>query len=291
MNKYKYLLSISMLGFFSQVSASDAESMPTDQLPHVSHSDHQFTRHGVLAQGQRRPELADFVPSAPVTFTSENDLGSRRMSAFRRERISGLPHVSHYDHQAPRHGVLSQGQRSTGVAEDERLAIQIIVPGANDKARPAAILDLPSKERVAELIKVPGANDKDTSAAILDLSSKERVAELIKVPGANDKATPAAILDLSAKERVAELKDKIVKGYRLTGSIIFMVDGKEVMRDVVDSNGKLLTLADVFTGKSGIIQINVVLDNSRSPRPSAMQTPEPASPATASALELPSNSE
>ncbi len=98
------------------------------------------------------------------------------------------------------------------------------------------------------------------------------------------------MLPFSSKESVADLKARIIEGYRLQGSIIFMIGNEEVMKNLVRSDGTLVTLAEAFQGKSGIVQIMVVLDNSRSPMHSAMPTPEPASPAVTT-LELPSVSE
>lgn len=110
------------------------------------------------------------------------------------------------------------------------------------------------------------------------------------IPGDHGTATPTAMLAFSSTESVADLKARIIEGYRLPAGIRFMVGEQEVMRDVVRC-GTLVTLAEAFAGKSGIVQITVVLDSSRSPMHSAMPTPQPGSPSAATPLELPSVSE
>lgn len=111
------------------------------------------------------------------------------------------------------------------------------------------------------------------------------------IPGDNGEYFLTAIFPFPTTESVADLKARIIDGYRLSAGIRFMVGSEEVMRDVVRRDGTLVTLAEAFQGKSGIVQIKVVLDNSRSPMHSAMPTPQPGSPSAATPLELPSGSE
>ena len=120
MNKYKYLLSISMLGFFSQVSASDAECMPTDQQSNSSHYDHQFTRQEGEAQVQRSTGVAEVELTADHYSNYHSKLLTRETAAML-TRMGGRPSVSHYDHQFTRHGVLSQVQRRPDLDAGERL--------------------------------------------------------------------------------------------------------------------------------------------------------------------------
>lgn len=120
------------------------------------------------------------------------------------------------------------------------------------------------------------------------------------IPGDNGGYFLRAIFPFPTTESVADLKAWIIDGYRLSAGIRFMVGSEEVMRDVVRRDGTLVTLAEAFEGKGGIVQIKVVLDNSRSPMHSAMPTqpdspsaatPRPDSPSAATPLELPSVSE
>ena len=154
MNKYKYLLSISMLGLFSEVSASAAESfMPTDQESYVSPSEghesirskddylstrwaildnvsqlqnRQFTRHKrVREEAQQSIEVAEDEYLSEYVGNSFSGLlaGATAVTTLRDER--------HYysewsDHQATPYGVLAQGQQSTELAE-----VQTITNGNN----------------------------------------------------------------------------------------------------------------------------------------------------------------
>lgn len=147
-----------------------------------------------------------------------------------------------------------------------------------------SMLGLCSQLSVAAVLDTP-ASGANLSLAIVQPSALEFL-----IPGNNGTSTPTAMLAFSSRESVADLKARIIEGYRLPAGIRFMVDAEEVMRDVVRPDGDLVTLSEEFKGKSGIVQIMVVLDNSRSPMHSAMPTPEPASPAVTT-LELPSVSE
>lgn len=95
---------------------------------------------------------------------------------------------------------------------------------------------------------------------------------LIHNDDGTDKET--ACFSINSETTIYEIEQKVIDAYRLTGGIKFLLNGQEVMKSDVQ-DGALVKVIDAFAGNSGILHIEVVKDNTRSPLHSAMATPEP----------------
>lgn len=80
-----------------------------------------------------------------------------------------------------------------------------------------------------------------------------------------------SIFPISRATRVADFKAELLNSLRVLAASRYMYNGAEIMKESVNEDGTLITLASVFSGIAGIPTIEIVKDSSRSP----MLTPAP----------------
>lgn len=98
----------------------------------------------------------------------------------------------------------------------------------------------------------------------------------------NDRTSTVSI---TPKMRVAELIASLTQQFAVSGGHRFMSGKDEIMHTSVDARtNALITLADIFSGQSGIVAITIVLDPTRSPLQSKTSTPVPQSGGESTAL-------
>lgn len=76
---------------------------------------------------------------------------------------------------------------------------------------------------------------------------------------------------ISSNMTVPDFKAILMEALRIPAAHRIMWNGVEVMRENVDAERALITLASIFNGVSGILTIDVIVDHGRSP----MLTPVP----------------
>lgn len=78
-------------------------------------------------------------------------------------------------------------------------------------------------------------------------------------------------IHISRTDRVVDFKAGLISGCRIPSAHRLELNGVEVMKDNVGPDGALITLAEIFTGISGVPTLEVIVDLGRSP----MLTPAP----------------
>ena len=82
-------------------------------------------------------------------------------------------------------------------------------------------------------------------------------------------------IEIDPNMTVFTFRNMIIESLKLQGGHRFMLNGREIMAVNVDENNMLIMLSTVFSGLSGVPEVTIEKDASRSPMASASSSPAP----------------